>query len=196
MSALPYELLLEFQKQNPSYKVKWKEYPDRQAEWFLQEDQFELGLFVLGNQIFDNSFHITPLFTKKIVLLVYEGHPLYRRETIDFKELKDEPIIVEGDDFWIYDLFRRKCISHGFFPNIIAETGDISFCHKLCSMEQGLGLSVDFVADFIQTPNIRKVYFDDPDFFWPVGLVRRKNTALSEAGRIFCQFLQLKFGVQ
>lgn len=147
-----------------------------------------------GSRKFGEDYVVTPLFTKKIVLLAYEGHPLYNAESVTFEQLQDEPIIMEGSDFWFFDFFRKKCISHGFCPNIIAETGDISFCHKLCSMQQGLGISVDFVAEFIRTPNVRMIPFADPAFLWPVGLVRHRNVTLSPAGQKFCQFLQFQFG--
>lgn len=194
MNALPYELILEFQRENSAYHIKWREFPDHQAEQFLLDDQYELGLFVLGGRRFGEDYVVTPLFTKKFVLLVYRGHPLFDAASVTFEQLRDEPIIMEGSDFWVFDFFRKKCISHGFCPNIIAETGDISFCHKLCSMEQGLGISVDFVADFLQTPNVRAIPFADPAFLWPVGLVRHRNVTLSPAGQRFCQFLQFQFG--
>ena len=193
MNALPYQLFLKFQRENPSFTFKWQEFPDRQAERLFMDDQYELGLFVLGNQKFGEDYLVTPLFSRRIVLLVYEGHPLYSMETIDFEMLKDEAIIIEGRDSWVFDFFRQQCISHGFYPNIVAETGDISFCHKLCSMKQGLGISVDFVADFIQIPNVRKISFGDTSFLWPVGLVQHKNITSSPAGRSFCQFLKLQF---
>lgn len=193
MNALPYARFLAFQREHPAYTFKWQEFPDRQAERLLRNDSYELGLFVLGGKKFGGDYLVTPLFTRKIVLLAYEGHPLYDRKTVDFKDLKNEPIVMEGGEFWIFDFFRNKCISNGFFPNIVAETGDISFCHKLCSMKQGLGISVDFIADFIQTQNVRKIYFSDPTFLWPVGLVRHKDITLSPAGESFCQFLQRQF---
>lgn len=52
---------------------------------------------------------------------------------------------------------------------------------------------MDFIADFIQIPNLRMIPFEDPSFLWPVGLVRRRNAALSPAGQRFCRFLQSRF---
>lgn len=193
MNALPYPLFMEFQRKNPGYTFQWQEFPDRQAERLLLDDTFDLGLFVLGGEKLGDDYLVTPLFTRRIVLLVYEGHPLYQETEISFEMLKDQPIIIEGRDFHVFEAFRQKCISCGFCPNIVAETGDISFCHKLCSMGQGLGVSVDFIADFISTSNVRKIPFADPSFLWPVGLVRHKNVKLSPAGQNFCQFLQLHF---
>lgn len=169
LNALPYVLLQEFQAENPSFTIKWREFPDRQAEQLLLDDRYELGLFVLGRDGFGDGYAVTELFSRRIVLLAYEGHPLYDARSVRFDQLRNEPIIMEGSDFWVFDFFRERCISHGFCPNIVAETGDISFCHKLCSMGQGLGISVDFIADFIQIPNLRMIPFEDPSFLWPVG---------------------------
>ena len=95
---------------------------------------------------------------------------------------------MEGNDFWIYDAFRRRCIARGFCPKIITETGDISFSHKLCSMKQGLGITVDFIADFIKTPGVRAIPLDDPSFLWKVFLVYHKKKILSPAARELCRF--------
>ena len=190
MNALPYERFLEFQKLHPDYQIKWREYPDKYAARMLKEEDYELGLLVMDEEGFGEDYEASLLFYKQMMVLVYEGHPLYGKETIDYSDLKDEKIVMEGNDFWIYDAFRRRCIARGFCPKIITETGDISFSHKLCSMKQGLGITVDFIADFINTPGVRAIPLDDPSFLWKVFLVYHKKKILSPAARELCRFLK------
>lgn len=190
MNALPYEKYLHFQEQHPDYHISWREYPDKSAEQIFSNEEYELALLVSDTLNNQENYESTLLFSRKIMLLVYKDHPLYDKEVIDFSDLRNEKIIMEGNDFWINEAFREKCISHGFCPNIIIETGDISFCHKLCSMRQGLSITVDFIADFINTPEVHAIPFSDSTFLWNVYLFCNKKRVLSPAAKQFCSFLK------
>lgn len=189
MNALPYEEFICFQQNHPQYQIHWREFPDHQALEYLQKDIYSLGLIVADISKIDDIFEHTLLFQKKPVVLIPKGHRLYEKEKISYNDLNGESLIMEGSDFWIHGEFRKKCLDQNVYPNIIIETGDISFCHKLCSMGQGIGISVDFVAEFLQTPEIQIIPFADSTFTWPVYLVKNKNRELSEAGRNFYHFL-------
>lgn len=189
LNAMPYSLVLEFQHRHPDYAIKWREFADLQAESLMESEDYDLGLLVTDESEQWNRYAVSHLFSKKILLLVYRGHRLYNKDRIAFSDLKDEPIIMEGRDFRVFNAFQKRCMANGFCPDIVAETGDISFCHKLCSMKQGLGITIDFVADFIQTENIRAIPFEEEDFLWRVSLVQCKDRKLSKAAIDFRQYL-------
>lgn len=193
MNALPYERYEKFQKEHPEYEIRWREFPDHHAFKLLKEDKYAFGMIVASTDQKEDSFEKTFLFQKKPVLLVYEGHRLYENKSIAYADLNGESLIMEGNDFWINEEFRKKCLEHNVYPNINIETGDISFCHKLCGMKQGLGISVDFVAEFLQKPGLRMIPFEDEKFCWPVYLMKNKNRNLSEAGKEFYYFLQKEY---
>lgn len=192
MNALPYEKYLYFQAQHPEYHISWREYPDRYAEQLFANEEYELALLTSNALNHPENYESFLIISRKIVVLVYENHPLYQKDKIDFTDLRNEKIIMEGNDFRINNAFRSKCISHGFCPDLVIETGDISFCHKLCSMKQGLSITVDFIADFISTPGVRAIPFSDSSFLWNVYLVHNKKRVLSLAAKQFCSFLKKK----
>ena len=194
MNALPYPRFLRFQQKYPALSAKWREFPDAQARRLLQEGEYELGLLVGEAADMPEKCKAVPLFVRRMVLLVYQGHPLWEREQVSFEELAGESIVMEGQDFWIFEAFRRRCIAHGFCPNITVETGDISFCHKLCEMGQGLGVTVDFIADFIRTPGVRATPFADEGFLWPVQLVHPRERLLSPGVKAFRNYLLEELG--
>ncbi len=193
LNAMPYSVILDFRERHPDCAMKWREFPDLQAENLMRNEDYDLGLLVTESSDMWEKYIVTPLFSKKIVLLVYEGHRLYHKEQVSFPELMGEPIIMEGRDFRIFEQFRKKCMEYGFCPDIVAETGDISFCHKLCSMKQGLGISIDFIADFIQTENVRSIPFEGEPFAWKAALVQSKENRLSPAAADFRQYLLDRF---
>lgn len=189
MNALPYERFLTFQNRNPDYKISWREFPDQYALQKLYSEEYEFGLLVTDITKLEENYEAKKLFSPRMMVLVYEGHPLYENEVIDISDLENEKIIMEGADFWINEAFRQRCIEYGFCPEIIIETGDISFCHKLCSMKQGISITVDFIADFIDTENVRAIPFIDSDFLWNAYLVTNKKRVLSVPTRELCDFL-------
>lgn len=175
--------------------MNWQEFPDAQAVQKLLERPYELGLLVLDPVQLPKPYVAVPLFARPLVLLVYEGHPLYSCDAVDISQLRTEKLIMEGSDFWVHDTFCKACLTDGFYPDIAAETGDISLCHHLCAMGRWLSLSVDFVSDVIPLPNVRAIPFTDPSLRWPVYLVSQDPRYLSPAATAFRNYLRSSFSV-
>ena len=62
-------------------------------------------------------------------------------------------------------------------------------------MKQGLTITVDFIADFIPAPHVRKIPFRKRDLKWQVDLVYPKAQMLSPADEKFSQYLLKYFRV-
>lgn len=193
LSALPYSRILEFKRKYPEIHLQWREYPDLQAEQQLVEGDYEIGLLVKGEEPFGDRYESIDLFSRCIRILVYEGHPLYERERLTYQDLKDEPLIMEGNDFRIYEVFRKKCMDAGVYPEIVAETGDIGFCHELCAMKQGLSVTIDFVTEYIRTGGVKALPLEEPEILWTVQLVRHRANRLSPAAEKFFRYLCSEF---
>ena len=193
LSALPYSRILEFKRKYPEIHLQWREYLDLQAEQQLVEGDYEIGLLVKGEEPFGDRYESIDLFSRCIRILVYEGHPLYERERLTYQDLKDEPLIMEGNDFRIYEVFRKKCMDAGVYPEIVAETGDIGFCHELCAMKQGLSVTIDFVTEYIRTGGVKALPLEEPEILWTVQLVRHRANRLSPAAEKFFRYLCSEF---
>ncbi len=190
MEALNYYNIADYQERHPEISLSWREYPDKQALAALLNNEYPVGIIVKGENDVYEDFNETILRSRSVVVLVYEGHPLYGKETIELKELEHEPLIIEGDDFWINHAFREASLAAGIVPDIVIETGDISFLHKLCSMKQGLGISIDFVADYIQIDNVRAIPIVKSGLFWSVSMLSAKALILSEKEKEFCEYIK------
>ena len=190
---VPYSRILEFKRKYPEIHLQWREYPDLQAEQQLVEGDYEIGLLVKGEEPFGDRYESIDLFSRCIRILVYEGHPLYERERLTYQDLKDEPLIMEGNDFRIYEVFRINCMDAGVYPEIVAETGDIGFCHELCAMKQGLSVTIDFVTEYIRTGGVKALPLEEPEILWTVQLVRHRANRLSPAAEKFFRYLCSEF---
>ena len=184
---LLYPQLQRFEKLQPKYRVNWAEYTDRETDRLVLTKEADLGLCVHGSELRNVRFQ--PLLSRKMLLLVYEGHPLWERESIRFRDLREEKIIIEGADFHIYELFRQLCLEEGFYPNIVARTAEINFCQHLCRLRAGLSVTVDFIAERSKLDGMRAIPFADERFRWVLGLGKHMSGELNEGARLLEGFL-------
>nr|SIP63278.1 Aromatic hydrocarbon utilization transcriptional regulator CatR (LysR family) [uncultured bacterium] len=180
---LLYPAIRQFSEAQPKIEVRWAEHIDQECEQLLSQQQVELILTVLGE---DNpAFDIHPLTTRRIMLLVFEGHPLYEKEAVSVQDLKNEKLLTVGHGYQMFATLQKACLKAGFYPYIEGEISEINLCHKLVHLGEGLGLTVDFIADMVDQKNVRALHFVEDCFTWRVGIVRNKKTPLSPAAKAF-----------
>lgn len=183
-----YPYLQSYRKQNPSVRIRWKEYPDRDTDYALKSRAVELAFRVEGEG--QEAFERILLAKRQILLLVYEGHRLWERKSVKIADLQNEKIIVEGDGFHIFSLLQKKCLEEGFYPDIAAETAEINLCQNLCRMREGVSITVDFIADISKFHGVKAIPFSEPDFTWNIDMAWRKKDKLTDTAAKFIQFIR------
>ena len=186
-----YPYIRSFMKDFPEYQIKWTEYTDVETERQLQEDSADLAFCVKKDESVE--FETYPLFSKNVMVLVYEDHPLWNKKEISFQDLQNEKIILEGPEFHIFSSFQKKCLDAGFYPEIAAQTTEINLCHKLCRMKEGLGITIDFIAQMHQIPQVKAIPFKDPAFTWEVYMAVKKRESLPKGAEAFWKYLTALF---
>jgi len=85
---------------------------------------------------------VHPLLSYPVCVIMNSDHPLSRKESIDFGELRDENFImlerVEAPH--TYDYVISLCEGHGFTPKIVKQTARIE--SVLLLIESGSGITV------------------------------------------------------
>lgn len=168
--------------------IRWAECIDDECERLLEEQAVELSLNPLREE--GSNFDVCPLFSRKLMLLVYEGHPLYHRDEISVYALKGEKLITTGKGFRIFSTLQKACLDAGFYPRVEAEVNEINLCHRLVSMGEGIGLTVDFIADMVVQEGVRAIPFQEDCLIWRVGMMRKRNMVLSKGAQAFWDFLR------
>ena len=130
LQLFPIETLFGFIRENPDMQVEWCEYENDTLIKKLCDAELEYGL-VVGRQP-DAGLIQSLMCTCPVVLLVYEGHPLYGEEAISLPMLKNEKLIVMNEQFRIYHDFIAACQVEGFTPQIIAKTMDGGTLRQMC----------------------------------------------------------------
>lgn len=183
LNALPFTLLTDFETENPDIKLRWRECPDFEVYRRVLSGEADMGIGVVNKE--EPALTYIPLFSKRIVLLVYEGHSLWEKNRIAWQDLCGERLITEGSDFYIYRQLWKKCHEQGFLPNVVAQTAEISLTHNLCLLKAGLGVTIDFLADeFTHIHNsIKAIPFADDTFLWNVAVIWKNRNESSPAAQ-------------
>ena len=182
----------DFQRMYPKISFSCREYPDRITEQMLAEGQGNAAISI--GPFAADLFHIQPLMHCRLCLVVYEGHPLCRKEEVSIDDLMDEPLHLENSSFKINEFVQRKCWLKGFEPNIVFEASSFDICYKMCRMKKGIAVVPDFVHEDMKTDGLVRIPFADTDIALEIALLTPKNKTVEHAVDKFCSYLTNKLG--
>lgn len=168
------DFVLEYEKRNPGVSLDYMEFPDIHIDREIAAGYFDVG-FAIG-PVENEDLEQIPLFKSAVSLLVYEGHPLFERESVCFADLKDESFVLESRGFKIHELVRKSCQKEGFEPNIIFNTSGFSLCHKLAAQHRGISIVVDLISTDMIQKGLKRIPIRD-SFDWNVLMIYQKRFA-------------------
>ncbi|NRY63248.1 LysR family transcriptional regulator [Clostridium beijerinckii] len=187
LSYLSIDFIREFNKIYPDIIVTTAEFPDSPVENAVWNEIQDIG-FIAGpvdaikfNAIFLKSF--------KHCLVVEKNNQLAKKEKLSYIDLKDESIILESREFKAYTNNINKFLKHGVNINIVFETSEIDFAHKLASMNKGIAITVDFAAKENHYENTVVIPFEDENNTWDIYMITKKDRPISEAGQTFINYV-------
>ena len=188
-NVLPFELILNFMRENPHIRVEWNEYSNEEVKSMLEDSRLEYG-FIVGKHEGDDMIQ-RKLDGREILLLVYEGHPLYEKESVNVEMLREENMILMNEHFHMYHDFASICCAKGFTPNIIAKTSDGAVLYKLCRQKIGLAVIPEFMLEDFRMEHMRAIPFEE-HMTWEVFGVYKEDTKNYETRQQFDCFLKQK----
>lgn len=183
IAALSPKFLFEFRKSFPNINLKWKEYSDLRAENAVWNGDADCGL--IKGPISNEELESVKLASYKPMVLIPKAHKLATKKVININDLKNEPIILEGNEFKIYHNFIQSCKKAGFTPNIAFETTELSLAHKLCQQGVGLAITVDFAVEDMPLEGFVALPFKECGPKWEIYFVTKKQTVKSPPVRFF-----------
>ena len=154
---------MDFMEEHKNIQIHWYEYLNDHLVRQVLDSELDYG-FVVGktenDRLIQNCRYAMPL-----VLLVYEGHPLYHETCITLDMLKDEKLILMNEHFHVYHDFITACSIQGFTPQIIAKTMDGATLYALCT--QKLGLAVTPLLPIQQQLHMKAIPFSG-SYSWEI----------------------------
>lgn len=185
LEYLTIDFLMDFKDAYPGINLNFQEYPDKDVDQKLWNDEAEIG-FIAG-PVDTSRYHAVMLTNHHHCLVINKRHPLARKEKITYKDLDGEPIALEGRNFVVLNNIVNTILMAGGTPNIVMETTEVILVNKIARMNKGIGISVDFVALNSQSPETVVKPFADPTY-WTTYLIYKKGRILSKEAERFKDF--------
>ena len=182
------DCLVAFREKYSDIEFHYREYPDLPVEQLFAGNEGNVA-FSIG-EFDEHLYHVVPLGTFPIELLVNEKHPLAQKESVTIKDLQGEPMFIESSQFHIYHLIMEKCAESGFEPDIIFQTSGFSLCHKMVKENKGISVVVDFVYDDMREEGMKLIPFSDGIYEWKACMLTRRDEEENEGVQCFRKHVQ------
>lgn len=193
------DLLLEFQKTNPSCHVKMLEDDTKILKKLLMERTCEMIFLretksTLG-QDFINEERITriPYIVDYLVTVLPKEHPLAKQKEVTLRELKDENFCFIKENSTIYELCRSACQEADFIPNIVFDSHRIDSILDMVTKGDCTALLMNkhveypFDSMFHIQPGFSVVRIN-PAISTQISLCYLKDVQLSETAQKFVEY--------
>ena len=155
LNALSFSLISDFMESCPSLHVEWAEFSNREVKEKVEDLEADVGIVV--GRTPSGRIDERKIASRDIRLIIYEGHPLYRRDRVGVEELKGEKIVILNEQFQVFHTFRELCKQCGFEPDVAAKTVDSSFLFQLCKGKVGIGVVIDFSTENFRMDGVKVV---------------------------------------
>lgn len=160
------------QREMPDVSVQWEEMENQEVAEQVNRGLLDIG-FIIGT-IPGNEVESCVVYEGKMNVLVYPGHPFYKKERLSIEELKEQPLISLNQKYFSYHSFMQRCGDFGFVPNIVINTMESQLIYRFCNEKLGLGIDADIHKTDRLYPDIRRIELQDA-IPWKVSMIYRKK---------------------
>ena len=133
-------LVADFRKEYPDIKLVI----DERIASEIQENSDRYDFLILRENMMEDQkkFRFSPLYDDELCAVLYEKHPLYGRDRLQLKELKDDVFIFPERGSGSYEVFYKSCEKAGFEPKIAFEFPQANTIMSFVS--EGVGVTITF----------------------------------------------------
>ena len=180
-------LVADFRKEYPDIKLVI----DERIASDIQENSDRYDFLILRENMMEDQkkFRFSPLYDDKLCAVLYEKHPLYGRDRLQLKELKDDVFIFPERGSGSYEVFYKSCEKAGFEPKIAFEFPQANTIMSFVS--EGVGVTITFSTVYRETKcaGVKMIPLED-ELHSVISLFYRKNKPLDYAKKQFLNYVR------
>lgn len=180
-------LVADFRKEYPDIKLVI----DERIASEIQENSDRYDFLILRENMMDDQkkFRFSPLYDDKLCAVLYEKHPLYGRDRLQLKELKDDVFIFPERGSGSYEVFYKSCEKAGFEPKIAFEFPQANTIMSFVS--EGVGVTITFSTVYREAKcaGVKMIPLED-ELHSVISLFYRKNKPLDYAKKQFLNYVR------
>ena len=180
-------LVADFRKEYPDIKLVI----DERIASDIQENSDRYDFLILRENMMEDQkkFRFSPLYDDKLCAVLYEKHPLYGRDRLQLKELKDDVFIFLERGSGSYEVFYKSCEKAGFEPKIAFEFPQANTIMSFVS--EGVGVTITFSTVYREAKcaGVKMIPLED-ELHSVISLFYRKNKPLDYAKKQFLNYVR------
>lgn len=180
-------LVADFRKEYPDIKLVI----DERIASDIQENSDRYDFLILRENMMEDQkkFRFSPLYDDKLCAVLYEKHPLYGRDRLQLKELKDDVFIFPERGSGSYEVFYKSCEKAGFEPKIAFEFPQANTIMSFVS--EGIGVTITFSTVYREAKcaGVKMIPLED-ELHSVISLFYRKNKPLDYAKKQFLNYVR------
>ena len=180
-------LVADFRKEYPDIKLVI----DERIASEIQENSDRYDFLILRENMMEDQkkFRFSPLYDNKLCAVLYEKHPLYGRDRLQLKELKDDVFIFPERGSGSYEVFYKSCEKAGFEPKIAFEFPQANTIMSFVS--EGVGVTITFSTVYREAKcaGVKMIPLED-ELHSVISLFYRKNKPLDYAKKQFLNYVR------
>lgn len=180
-------LVADFRKEYPDIKLVI----DERIASEIQENSDRYDFLILRENMMEdqNKFRFSPLYDDELCAVLYEKHPLYGRDRLQLKELKDDVFIFPERGSGSYEVFYKSCEKAGFEPKIAFEFPQANTIMSFVS--EGVGVTITFSTVYREAKcaGVKMIPLED-ELHSVISLFYRKNKPLDYAKKQFLNYVR------
>ena len=180
-------LVADFRKEYPDIKLVI----DERIASEIQENSDSYDFLILRENMMEDQkkFRFSPLYDDKLCAVLYEKHPLYGRDRLQLKELKNDVFIFPERGSGSYEVFYTSCEKAGFEPKIAFEFPQANTIRSFVS--EGVGVTVTFSTVYREAKcaGVKMIPLED-ELHSVISLFYRKNKPLDYAKKQFLNYVR------
>ena len=180
-------LVADFRKEYPDIKFVI----DERIASEIQENSDRYDFLILRENMMEDQkkFRFSPLYDDKLCAVLYEKHPLYGRDRLQLKELKDDVFIFPERGSGSYEVFYKSCEKAGFEPKIAFEFPQANTIMSFVS--EGVGITITFSTVYREAKcaGVKMIPLED-ELHSVISLFYRKNKPLDYAKKQFLNYVR------
>ena len=180
-------LVADFRKEYPDIKLVI----DERIASEIQENSDRYDFLILRENMMEDQkkFRFSQLYDDKLCAVLYEKHPLYGRDRLQLKELKDDVFIFPERGSGSYEVFYKSCEKAGFEPKIAFEFPQANTIMSFVS--EGVGITITFSTVYREAKcaGVKMIPLED-ELHSVISLLNRKNKPLDYAKKQFLNYVR------
>ncbi len=176
--------LVDFKRQYPNIKITIIDEGTKLIRQQLDQGIIDMGIISLDDPNDDIESH--PIIHEEMLLCLSRSHPLAKKHTVKFSELKDQHLILYREGYFLREIVNRMFKQHDLEPKINFEVNLVHLMKTLVLSDLGVSFCLSSVLK--EETKLIGIPFK-PKLELNFGIAWKQNNYLSKANQAFADFM-------